>query len=61
MDNSALVAETGEDDDHVVENLAWDGDEDAALIMDFEAAAAELVQTEEMAAAYTVYTEARER
>ena len=58
----AMAAETMEDDDQAVETLAQDGDDDATLVMDFENAAAELLQTdEELASAYTAYTDARRR
>ena len=50
----AMAAETMEDDDQAVETLAQEGDDDATLVMDFENAAAELLQTdEELASAYT--------
>ena len=42
--------------------LAQEGDEDAALVSDFESAAADLLQSDdELASAYTAYTEARRR
>ena len=48
--------------DTLVQDSAMDGDEDAALIQDFEAATADLVQSDpDLASAYTVYTEARRR
>ena len=46
--------------DALVQDSALDGDDDAALIQDFEAATADLVQSDpDLASAYTVYTEAR--
>ena len=58
--------DVAEMDDEVFETLiqdsAMDGDEDASLIQDFEAATADLVQSDpDLASAYTVYTEARRR
>ena len=48
--------------DTLVQDSMMDGDEDAALIQDFEAATADLVQSDpDLASAYTVYTEARRR
>ena len=58
----AMAAEIMEDDEQAVETLAQEGDDDATLVMDFENAAAELLQTdEELASAYTAYTDARRR
>ena len=49
-------------DDDTVETLAMEGDEDAALVADFESAATDLLQgDEDLAAAYNAYTEARRR
>ena len=46
----------------LVQDSAMEGDEDAALIQDFESATADLVQSDpDSASAYTVYTEARRR
>ena len=46
----------------LVQDSAMEGDEDAALIQDFESATADLVQSDpDLASAYTVYTEARRR
>ena len=51
-------AEAVEDDDTWVDVLVQEGDEDASLVQDFEAAAMEVVQTdEELAAAFTAYTD----
>ena len=59
---AAMMADTGEDEDQMVESLANDGDEDAVLVMDFEAAASEALQMDtEPAAAYTAYADARRR
>lgn len=46
----------------LVQDSAMEGDEDAALIQDFESATADLIQSDpDLASAYTVYTEARRR
>ena len=48
-----------DDDDHAVEALAHEGGDDATLVMDFESTASELLQSdEELAAAFTAYTDA---
>ena len=61
-DQYAMATDVMDDDDHVVETLAQEGDDDASLVMDFESAAAEVLQTdEELAAAFTAYTDARRR
>ena len=77
-DQQALIAEGSEDDDmsaqpalsleHMldesdfVDTMVGEGDEDAALIQDFESAAAEVLQSDpELATAYSAYTEARRR
>ena len=61
-DQYAMATDVMDDDDHVVETLAREGDDDASLVMDFESAAAEVLQTdEELAAAFTAYTDARRR
>ena len=56
-----LSSETMEDDDErMVAVLVQEGDEDASLVADFEAAASELLQKDdELAAAYMAYTCAR--
>eukprot|EP00435_Cladocopium_sp_Y103_P013529 s1772_g3.t1 len=63
QDQTVLHAEQpDEDDDQMVATLAQEGDEDASLVADFEAAASELLQNdEELAAAFTAYTDARRR
>ena len=49
-------------DQEMVDTLAMEGDEDAALVADFESAAADLLQgDEDLASAYNAYTEARRR
>ena len=61
-DQPVMSAEVVEDDDTWVDVLVQEGDEDASLVQDFEAAAMEVVQTdEELAAAFTAYTDARRR
>ena len=46
----------------MVDNMVQEGDEDAALVTDFESAAADLLQSdEELASAYTAYADARRR
>ena len=61
-DQYAMTADSIEEDDQTVENLAQEGDDDASLVMDFEAAAADLLQNdEELASAFTAYTDARRR
>ena len=48
--------------EEMVDTLAMEGDEDAALVADFESAAADLLQgDEDLASAYNAYTEARRR
>ena len=72
--SSTLVAEHDEDDEPVfqaqdeateedfVESLLQEGDSDAALVTDFEAAASDLLQDDcDLASAYSAYTEARRR
>ena len=72
--SSTLVAEHDEDDEQVfqtqdeateedfVEALLLEGDSDAALVTDFEAAASDLLQDDsDLATAYSAYTEARRR
>eukprot|EP00435_Cladocopium_sp_Y103_P033670 s3443_g8.t1 len=63
QDQPAIHAENlEEDDDQMVAALAQEGDEDASLVADFEAAASELLQNdEELAAAYAAYTDAPRR
>ena len=60
---SLTFATDAMDDDEVsLDTLIQDGDEDAALVSDFETAATDLVQSdEELAAAFTAYTDARRR
>ena len=61
-DQYAMTADSIEEDDQTVETLAQEGDDDASLVMDFEAAAADLLQNdEELASAFTAYTDARRR
>jgi hypothetical protein len=49
-------------EDDAMDILVQEGDEDAILISDFESAAVDIVQSdEELAAAYTAYTDARRR
>ena len=49
-------------EDEAMDILVQEGDEDAILISDFESAATDLVQSdEELAAAFTAYTDARRR
>ena len=62
-DQTAFSAETMDDDDEaMVVALAQEGDEDASLVADFEAAASELLQNDdELAAAYNAYADARRR
>ena len=46
----------------MVDNMVQEGDEDAALVTDFESAAADLLQSDdELASAYTAYADARRR
>ena len=62
-DQTAFSAETMDDDEEaMVVALAQEGDEDASLVADFEAAASELLQNDdELAAAYNAYADARRR
>ena len=61
-DQPALTADTMDDEESWMEVLVQEGDDDATLIQYFEAAAMEVVQSdEELAAAFTAYTEARRR
>ena len=49
-------------EDDMIDTLAMEGDDDAALVADFESAATEVLQgDEELAAAFNAYTEARRR
>ena len=49
-------------DDSVLENLASEDDEDAALVLQFEDAVAEVVQSDgELCALYSSYQDARKR
>jgi len=72
--SSTLVAEHDDDDEPVfhaqddvmeddfAESLLQEGDSDAALVTDFEAAASDLLQDDaDLASAYSAYTEARRR
>jgi hypothetical protein len=62
LDQYAMIADNTEVDDQMVEALVQEGDEDATLVMDFEAAATELLQNDDnLSAAYTAYTDARRR
>ena len=59
-----LASEVPEDfmEEEMFETLAMEGDEDAALVADFETAATELLQgDEDLASAFNAYTEARRR
>lgn len=59
LDQYAMIADNTEVDDQMVEALVQQGDEDATLVMDFEAAATELLQNDDnLSAAYTAYTDA---
>ena len=50
------------DEEEMIEALAAEGDEDAALILDYESAAADTLQEDtELASAYNAYIEARRR
>ena len=61
-DQPTMAMEGIEDEDQMVETLVQEGDEDATLVADFEAAATEVLQTdEELAAAFTSYQDARRR
>ena len=61
-DQYTMAADVLDDDEQTVEALAQEGDDDASLVMDFEAAASELLQNdEELASAFTAYTDARRR
>ena len=54
--------ETPEDDETLMEVLIQEGDEDAAMVSDFEQAASEVLQSDpELASAFNAYTEARRR
>ena len=62
QDQYAMATDALDDDDQTVEILAQEGDDDASLVMDFEAAATEVLQNdEELASAFTAYTDARRR
>ena len=61
-DQPTMAMEGIEDEEQLVETLVQEGDEDASLVADFEAAATEVLQTdEELAAAFTSYQDARRR
>ena len=61
-ENFTFATDNPEEDEQWVDVLAQEGDEDAALVSDFESAAADLLQSdEELASACTAYTEARRR
>ena len=61
-DQPTMAMEGIEDEDQMVETLVQEGDEDASLVADFEAAAADVLQNdEELAAALTSYQDARRR
>ena len=61
-ESEALVALTEDQEDEVFEILLSEGDEDAALVADYEAAVSDLVQGDpELAATYNSYAEARKR
>ena len=61
---AAMVTEESENETalQAQDDLTQEGDEDAALINDFECTAAELIQDDpELASAYSAYVEARKR
>eukprot|EP00435_Cladocopium_sp_Y103_P018074 s4573_g4.t1 len=61
-DQPAFATDGFDDEDQVVDALVQEGDEDATLVADFEAAASEVLQTDdELAAAFTAYQDARRR
>eukprot|EP00435_Cladocopium_sp_Y103_P004997 s3796_g1.t1 len=61
-DSSAYMAEAPEDDDSLMEVFLQEGDEDAAMIADFEQAASDVLQSDpELAMAYNAYADARRR
>ena len=61
-DSTAFFTETPEDDETLMEALIQEGDEDAAMVSDFEQAASEVLQSDpELASAFNAYTEARRR
>ena len=58
----AFLAHDEHGEDEFMETLLMEGDVDAALVADFESAATELLQEDnELASAYSAYTEARRR
>ena len=60
-DGSAYVADESNEDEYVSQ-LLQDDDEDAALIADYEAMAADVLQSDgDLAAAYNSYADARKR
>ena len=60
--DSQVFASEDLTEEEYFDQLLQDADEDAALIADYESAMAETVQTDEdLAAAYTTYSEARKR
>ena len=61
-ENFTFAADQIDDDDSWMDALVQEGDEDAALVSDFETAAMDLLQSdEELASAYTAYADARRR
>ena len=61
-DSTVFFTETPEDDETLMEALIQEGDEDAAMVSDFEQAASEVLQSDpELASAFNAYTEARRR
>eukprot|EP00435_Cladocopium_sp_Y103_P057212 s976_g19.t1 len=61
-EGSAFFAEAPEDDEALMEALLQEGDEDAAMITDFEQAASDVLQSDpELATAYNAYADARRR
>lgn len=64
-DHEDSIHATGHDEvaeDEFIENLAHEGDEDAVFVADFETAATDVVQADEdLAAAFSMYMEARRK
>ena len=61
-DGMAHAGDSTPDEEEMIEALAAEGDEDAALILDYESAAAGALQEDsELASAYNAYIEARRR
>lgn len=63
-DPQASPAETGDEipEEQIMDTLMEEGDDDACLVSEFENAAMDVIQSDnELASAYTAYTEARRR